>query len=99
MSDTLKLNKTLKRFNLSSFIKRRCQELNINATIEVEPYNVNWFVGLFEPARETITVTFKLPYDNPQGKEQLTESMTACNNITTLCDDINNYLDGIKSQL
>lgn len=93
----LKLNATLKRFNLPDFIKKRSNQLNLNVTVNVIPVKTNWLQSLFLPEREDIVVDFNSPKANSITELQIKANY--CQGVVTLCDDINNYMDGIKSQL
>lgn len=95
----LKLNSTLKRFNLPDFIKKRSKELNLNVIVNVTPVKTNWLQSLFSPEREDIVVDFNSPESNSTSVTQLQLEANYCQGVVTLCDDINNYIDGIKSQL
>ena len=73
-----------KEFNLVTFIKKRCQILKIENEITTEPIYRSFFEKLFSLTKERETIFIKL-----KGSE----------NIPILCDDIQNYMDGIKSQI
>ena len=97
--ETLKLNATLKRFNLPDFIKKRSNQLNLNVTVNVIPVKTNWLQSLFLPEREDIVVDFNSPKANSTNITELQLKANYCQGVVTLCDDITNYMDGIKSQL
>lgn len=94
----LKLNASLKRFNLPAFIKRRSNELNLNVKVNVIPVKTNWLQSLFSPEREDIVVDFNSPKASLTNIPELQLKANYCQGVMTLCD-ITNYMDGIKSQL
>jgi hypothetical protein len=100
MTKQLNFSETRKSFNLTDFITKRCIQLSINANIQSTPVHLNWFTRLFEPERENITVNFELPHpDTTKVLTELQENMKAVQNITRLLEDIDSYMDGIKSTL
>jgi len=96
---TLKLNSTLKSFNLPDFITKRSKELNLNVIVNVTPVKTNWLERLFSPERENIVVDFNSPSASSTNVAELQNKLNYCQGVVTLCDDITNYMDGIKSQL
>ena len=100
MTKQLHFTETRKSFNLTDFINKRSIQLNINANIQSTPVHLNWFMRLFEPERENISVSFELPHpDTTKVVTELQENMKTLQNITILLDDIDAYMDGIKSTL
>lgn len=95
----LKLSNTLKSFNLPNFINKRSKELNLNVIVDVTPVKRNWLESLFTPERENIVVDFNSPQASLDNIPELQIKKKYCQGVVTLCDDIQNYMDGIKSQL
>lgn len=95
----LKLSNTLKSFNLPNFINKRSKQLNLNVIVDVTPVKRNWLERvLFTPERENIVVDFNSPQASLNSIPELQIKKKYCEGVVTLCDDIQNYMDGIKSK-